>query len=85
MEPNPPGPGQQSQRQAPVYDPNVGGHYGLFALFNERSPSSASMSPCRQCYNANEPPQTGASAAVCFYIKARVECQCCGFADGEPC
>lgn len=36
MEPNPPGPGQQSQRQAPVYDPNVGGHYGLFALFNER-------------------------------------------------
>ena len=29
MDPNPPGPGQQSQRQAPVYDPNVGGHYGL--------------------------------------------------------
>lgn len=44
MEPNPPGPGQQSQRQAPVYDPNVGGHYGLFASFNERSSSSASTS-----------------------------------------
>lgn len=83
MEPNPPGPGQQSQRQPPVYDPNVGGHYGLFALFIERSPSLASMSPCRRCYKTNEPPHTGASAAVC-YVKARVECQCCDFADGEP-
>lgn len=84
MEPNPSGPGQQSQRQAPVYDPNVGGHYGLFALINERSPSSGSMSPRRRCHKANELSQIGASAAVC-YVKARVECQCCGIAGREPC
>lgn len=83
MEPNPPGPGQQSQRQAPVYDPNVGGHYGLFALFNERSFFGVHVF-YRRYFNANELSQTGASAAVC-YVKARVECQCCGFADGEPC
>lgn len=84
MEPNPSGPGQQSQRQAPVYDPNVGGHYGMFALFNDRSPLSAFISPRRRCHMANELSQIGASAAVC-HVKAWVECQCCGFADREPC
>lgn len=84
MEPIPSGPGQQSQRQAPVYDPNVGGHYGLFALFNEEIPLSASMPARRRCHKANELSQIGASAAVC-YVKARVECQCCGFAGPEPC
>lgn len=38
MEQNPPGAAQQQQRQQPVYDPNVGGHYGMSHPYKSYAP-----------------------------------------------
>lgn len=58
MDPNPPGSGQQPQRQQPVYDISHGGHYGMLRICILLHPSLAQLPVLCQLTSPNPSPRS---------------------------